>query len=69
MSIEYKPLKVSHYPAVFCGHTLRYLMNGGSKETGRSEIFVKFNKRGGQNKGGMGGVGRNFKKSVNIGNK
>ena len=56
MSIEYKPLKVSHYPAEFCGHTLRCLMNGGSKETGRSEIFVKFNKRMG------GGGGAEFQK-------
>ena len=43
--------------------TFRHLINGGSKQTGSSVIFVKFNKRGegggkgvNQNKGG-GGVG------------
>ena len=42
--------------------TFRYLINGGSKQTGSSVIFVKFNKRGeGGGKGvkikGGGGVG------------
>ena len=46
--------------------TLRCLVNGGVKINGGSETFVKFNERGGQNKRE---VGRNFKKSVNIGNK
>ena len=54
--------------------TFRHLINGGSKQTGSSVIFVKFNKRGegggkgvNQNKGGGGG-GWNFKTSLNMGN-
>ena len=50
--------------------TFRYLINGGSKQTGSSVIFVKFNKRGeGGGKGVKikGGGGWNFKTSLIMG--